>query len=68
MQQDVSGLFLVISSPYLPVIVIQDSSKLAEAKAKLAKEQTRLEIFEVGTGNLALKLDMRMKIKDFAWS
>jgi hypothetical protein len=41
---------------------------LAEAKAKLEKEQTRLEIFEVGTGNLALKLDMRMMIKDFAWS
>lgn len=68
LQQDVSGLFLAVSSPYLPIIVSQEPDKLCAAKLRLAKEQTRIEMFEVGTGNLALKLDMRMPIKAFAWS
>jgi hypothetical protein len=61
-------LFLAVSSPSLPVIVSQDTERLSEGKIKLAREQTKIEIFEIGTGNLALSLDMRMPIKDFAWS
>jgi len=57
-----------VTSPYLPITLPHEANKLAEAKARLSQEQTRIELFEVGTGNLAYKLDMRMAIKHFAWS
>ena len=42
--------------------------KLSEGKLKVAKEQSKIELFEIGTGNLALSLEMRMQIKHLAWS
>jgi hypothetical protein len=63
MLQDISGLFVAVTSPSLPIIVKEDVGQLSENKIRLAKEQTKIEIFEVGTGNLALSLDMRMPIK-----
>lgn len=63
-----SGLYLAVSSPSLPVIVSQETEKLSEGKLKVAKEQSKIELFEIGTGSLALSLDMRMPIKHFAWS
>lgn len=51
--QDVSGLYFAVSSPYLPINVTNDPKKLAENVTKLGKEQSRVEIFEIGTGRLA---------------
>lgn len=66
--QDATGLYFAVTSPYLPVIARPNVNLLSEEKTRLSSEQTQVEIFEVGTGNLVLKLDMRMNIKDFAWS
>jgi Tfp pilus assembly protein PilE len=66
LEQDVTGLYLAVSSPSLPVVVNRE--KLGEAKARLSEVQSRIEIFEVGTGNQSSKIDLRMPIKHFAWS
>ena len=66
--QDSTGLYFAVSSPYLPIIARPNVNLLSEEKTRLSQEQTQVEIFEVGTGNLVLKLDMRMHIRDFAWS
>ena len=66
--QDSTGLYFAVSSPYLPIIARPNVNLLSEAKTRLSQEQTQVEIFEVGTGNLVLKLDMRMHIRDLAWS
>ena len=51
---------MAVTCPSLPVIVSQDTEKLSEGKLKVAKEQSKIELFEIGTGNLALSLEMRM--------
>lgn len=66
--QDTTGLYFAVSSPKVPIVVRDNVNNLCEEKTRLAKDQSQIEVFEAGTGNLALTLDMRMPIKDFCWS
>lgn len=41
---------------------------LLASQQQLSQEQSKVEIFEIGTGGLAVSLEMRMRIGEVTWS
>ena len=58
-----TGLYFAVSSPNLPIVVSHEPSKLAEAKSRLAKDQTRIpKLFRLRARNTGRWASRNLKV------